>query len=311
MAEECILRLVEDDELSDLVELLRTPEVQNLARFFARNLARAKCLRSMHFSLIFPGIRERREAEAITQVLNEYSLGDGMWDAGHFTPKFYDAVHRRMMQGGKEKLIDDLVRDAREHLDRLTAEDPQFGTWLRALEQSAAMALWSAFESLASDLWVYAVNSRPNLFAARVMKQFSESLQRQRLSSRSIPIGIAAKYSFDLRNHIGDIVADGIDFTSMSDVKKAYTSAFELDKKEQEILEAQELKRLVLIRNLIAHRSGVVDAEFKERTGCSDNVGDELKIDDGLEKQLMAAVESAGVYLLKMVDSSLAKSSSA
>ena len=63
------------------------------------------------------------------------------------------------------------------------------------------MAAWSAFESLAADVWTYAVNSRPDLFAIEMLRAFNESLP-EGVSSRSIAIGVAAKHNFDLRNCI-------------------------------------------------------------------------------------------------------------
>jgi len=308
-SDECILRFVKVTELDDFIAVLRAPEVQNLAKFFARNLARADDLRYMYLHLIFPNVMAEREMKVMTQVIKERAVERVMGSDDRFTPEFLKEVYRRVMEDGEEAIDSYLARGARERVENLTARDPQFGRWLNALQQNAATALWSAFEALASDLWIQAVNSRPDLFAKRVMQQFSESLQRHGLSSRSIPLGVAAKYSFDLRHHIGDIIADVIDFTSLDVVRKAYKSAFGIDEEGQRLLEADRLRKLVLIRNLVVHRGGVVDVAFKERTGCPDKVGDELTIDEDSASQFVDAVKAAGLYILKLVDSCLATAS--
>ena len=167
------------------------------------------------------------------------------------------------------------------------------------------MALWSAVESLASDVWICAVNLRPDLFAARVLRDFSEALP-EGMSSRSIPLGIAARYKFDLRRCIGDIIGKRIDFTNLDDIRKAYKSAFELDDEGTQLLQSEKLKHLVLIRNLIAHRNGVIDDQFKLKTKSAEEVGEELTITDEIAANFAVLVEKVGLHLLRIADDALA-----
>jgi hypothetical protein len=290
------------DDLRGFVDSLRTPQLRAVATFLQSNLIRAANLREMHFELIYPPILGNWRMKIMTEVIRERVVSKVLED-DKFTVEFQQEVDRRL-RAQEEELVLFLAEGASEQIKRLSKEKPTFAGWLRALEQSSVMATWSAFESLSSDAWIYAVNSRSDLFAAKVLKAFNENLP-EGMSSRSIPIGIAAKYDFDLRNCIGDIVGQRIDFTLPGEIRKAYKAAFDLDAVGEDMLRSEELKQLVLARNLIAHRSGIIDEEYKEKSSSFQAVGEELSVTNEQGIAFMEVVRNTAVYLLRVVDGTL------
>jgi hypothetical protein len=296
-------RTMKASDLDGFINTIQTLELKPLAKYFARNVERAEDLRFAHLNLVYPVIYEGLQNRIRTEVIKDRVIEKIIVDH-QFTPEFLKEVKRRVDELKDPSAEQYLDQGADSYLKEMCERNPSFATWLRALEQSSAMAAWSAFESLAADVWTFAVNSRPDLFAIEMLRAFNESLP-EGVSSRSIAIGVAARHNFDLRNCIGDIVARGIDFTSLSDIKKAYTAAFNIDEETRSLLDSNELKQLVLVRNLIAHRSGVVDVQFKEKTKWDVEVGTELQIDIDLATKLIKTVTAAGILLVTAVDTCL------
>jgi hypothetical protein len=291
-----------DGTKADWTTSLLTQELHSFAKFFESNLGRATDLRGMHLELIFPRIMEEWRLKTMTQVIKDRVVPRTM-NKDTFTPEFMAEVNRRM-QETREESIKFLVDGARRTLDELSKSKPEFARWLRALEHAGIMAAWSAFETLAADLWTFAVNSKPDQFATKVLRTFNEGAP-EGMSSRSIPIGIAAKYKFDLRHCIGDIISQRIDFTLPSEIRKAYAAAFGLDSTTEGMLDSEDVKQLLLARNLIAHRSGVIDSHYLERAGSAQSVGEELTISEEDFQRFIEAVRKIGTRLLQIVDDAL------
>jgi hypothetical protein len=295
-----ILRDVEKSALDNFISSLKTPELRSLANYFDRNLRRAENLRVKHMHLIFAEVMDQLHMRTATEVLKD-GFKKQVLAGGKFTDEFHAEVVRRMSEaeGGHPEVA--LARGADERIEHLKRQDADFGNWLRALDHSSVVAMWSAFETLVSDVWIFAINSRPDLFAVRVLQGFNELLP-EGMSGRCIPVGLAAKYNFDLRHCVGDIIGKRIDFTSLQDILKAYKTAFDLDEKGVALLRSADLKRLGRIRNLVVHRSGLIDVKFKKQTGCSEAIGDEFVLAEGDGSLFIQVVTDVGTHLVKTVD---------
>jgi hypothetical protein len=79
-----------------------------------------------------------------------------------------------------------------------------------------------------------------------------------------------------------------------------------LDDEGTQLLQSEKLKHLVLIRNLIAHRNGVIDDQFKLKTKSAEEVGEELTITDEIAANFAVLVEKVGIHLLRIADDALA-----
>lgn len=148
------------------------------------------------------------------------------------------------------------------------------------------------------------MNHRPDLFALKVIKMFEERLP-QGMSAKSIPLGIAAKYNFNLTNHIGDIIGQRIDFTDLREIKKAFTTVAEIDEHTIRLFQDPVMKELLLVRNLIAHRGGFIDETFKKQANHSGKVGEQIDVPAETIMKYMAVVTLAGGGLMKAVDEAL------
>ncbi len=125
---------------------------------------------------------------------------------------------------------------------------------------SAQVALaWTAFEMLATDLWISALNEAPNPLAVRFASSMAEKQQ-----GKSVAISQLAEYGrrdFNLSSVMGTLLKDigKADFTSLRSTKFAYEKAFG---EKIALFDHNGLQVLELVRNLVLHNAGIIDAKF-------------------------------------------------
>ena len=186
-------------------------------------------------------------------------------------------------------------------------EDETARRSFRYLVYAFVVNTWTAFECLAKDLWIAALNARPRQLAQPAFKHIGEGDESgSGLSSRCIPVGLAARHDFVLSSCLGTILSKRFDFTSVSGIRVAYRAAFEPAERLQEILGSRELAFLEGARHLVVHRAGVVDDEFNRRTGLEKTVGEPIEFEKDEIQRLANTTVVAGTKLLELVDQAIA-----
>jgi hypothetical protein len=193
-------------------------------------------------------------------------------------------------------------------LDSWASRQPELVAGIRTVLLAQISLAWTAMEILSEDLWIAAVNERPNPLATNFAKTTQPKGQE-----KSITISQLAKYgehTFDLSKLMGTLFAaeQKADFTSLASTNSAYEKAF---CKSVTTLDGADLRLLELVRNLIVHGAGVVDDDFIERlkeTGLKAHhlcVAVELDkpfpIDAAVVNQFAIASATAGADLLQSV----------
>jgi hypothetical protein len=177
---------------------------------------------------------------------------------------------------------------------------------LDAIMSTIIVGTWTAFETLAGDLWVRAVNRFPRLLsrlngrpvridelarrktstgATGYMKRMNlrddggeaDYFDVDDSSSKGITLGEIHKItrgSCDLSQSMGDLLVSTkkVKFTSLADIREAYSLAFsEKCKKARpdkidEALADNRLKATSLVRNLLVHKGGVADSVYVDES---------------------------------------------
>lgn len=124
---------------------------------------------------------------------------------------------------------------------------------IEAVLAAMITAAYAAFETMAADLWIAAVNRSPDL-----AKRFSE-----KHPDRQIPLNVLAGYGFDASKSMGRILAENrrVSFISFNEIRNAYRDVYRDDlgsifSDVKAVMEAEK------VRHLIAHRDGIVDEKF-------------------------------------------------
>jgi len=155
---------------------------------------------------------------------------------------------------------------------------------IRTLMATQIVGVWATFETLATDLWVASLNARPRSLAC--LSGFPQRIGRAAEGKpahggksqdnsddgKSISLDRLARLTrgtFDTRQLMGDLLRRRFAFTTLTGIRKAYSSAFsEREKKLQTkgidaALSSSSLSALAATRNLIVHRGGNVDDEYR------------------------------------------------
>jgi hypothetical protein len=182
---------------------------------------------------------------------------------------------------------------------------------LDALSSSAVIICWTAFESLAADLWVEAINYSLHLAEEVLNRQQPPrrgDSSDSRAQEKSIHLHKLAKYGYDLRNKMGFLLRDEkkVQFDQLSYLKAAYKDAFG-ERSEELFLRYQDLSLIEALRNLFAHRGGIIDENFLKRTKKRKEFGDlskgaELHLNRSMLQSLVDTTIKCCIELVGLVD---------
>jgi hypothetical protein len=195
------------------------------------------------------------------------------------------------------KLIDSLLVEMHH------SRDPG----LQPMLANQVIGVWTAFETLAVDLWVASLNAMPTLAAAVVTslevqergktdgKKHEEARgaddeddeePSEYFDVKNVPfwkLWKISEHTFDLSNSMGTLLKPRFRFGRMAGISKAYTAAFGdflteyrqgreravgVDvAKAEEAGEERLLNTLYAVRNVMTHRAGFPDKLFFDRIG--------------------------------------------
>lgn len=143
------------------------------------------------------------------------------------------AVYQRARELAAESDKDPAVLEHRDlhissSVDRILGQ-PDTQQALVSLVYAAVAFLWTAFESVCRDAWTTALNARGVTLAQRILGELRRDDGEPDISRRQISVGLLAQYGFDLRDHLGTVLASKFDFSSVKGTKVAYEAAFGKD----------------------------------------------------------------------------------
>lgn len=170
---------------------------------------------------------------------------------------------------------------------------------IEAVQAALVMSAYAAFETLAADLWITAVNRRHQLARNWLEKN----------PDRQLPGNVIAGYGFNLERVMGTILRDTkkITFESLDDIMKTYKDSFKID--VDSIFDpVEDLIKAEKTRHLFAHRGGLVDQKFKSQMSrypeyAAALIGERLRLTGPVTASHVGACCKSGIALLKTVDS--------
>jgi hypothetical protein len=162
-----------------------------------------------------------------------------------------------------------------KHADRQLAHVPSLGVkiGLNGLLSSMVTGTWTAFETLAGDLWEEALNVRPDLLADFCGAPDRIQKLTQKRQGRTLQNGPKFGKSIDFaRSPAGKALADGhgthhrenlVTFGSLPKIRAAYSCAFKRRyARIDNALSHSSIDTLNHVRNVLVHKSGIVDAQY-------------------------------------------------
>jgi hypothetical protein len=131
---------------------------------------------------------------------------------------------------------------------------PEGKEGLDTLMSAQLVLAWTAFETLAGDLWEAAINTH------------HPTLIQKACGGQAIPVRLLIEnHGFDLRNKMGTLLIDHLDrpFQSLKSMRERYQSTFpEGWASQRSFWDDKNISAASSIRNLIVHKSSIVDRKF-------------------------------------------------
>jgi hypothetical protein len=170
-------------------------------------------------------------------------------------------------------LVRDVIETGGAPVIMLTSAAPGSQGWDTML-MSYIPAMWTIFETLASDVWEAAVNANPDRLAqlkANRMKKGKVSTPSAQdtfddTPGKHVKLEFLQFYRWDLTNRMGTVHRTRFDFARLDGIREAYASAFaekfsDIDK----ALSDDAIDVLSTLRNSIVHKGGIADKEYLQR----------------------------------------------
>ena len=163
---------------------------------------------------------------------------------------------------------------------------------IQSLNQ-CTLLMWSAFEVLASDLFVRLINMRPQLASTLIRNENTKNLYRQKDITQSL-----ANYDYDVSGHMGDILIEQARLDSLPTIKDVYRVLLGSGSSGLlTILDRKEFWYLYKARNVIVHRASIVDEQFRCDTGVTIQVGNKFRVTADEFDKFLVMVAEAGVAM--------------
>lgn len=211
---------------------------------------------------------------------------------------------KKRIESGDQKMKDIYEREQKIAFGFLENSFNKLGlsSGAEAWMSAQITGVWTAFESMAEELWRIALNLHP--------EGLSELKGGKRGSSedKKIDMSFLHRHSYDLSDKMGDVLCERYSFDKLEDIRKAYRDAFYCDEdKINAVIEDRSLDAISLTRHAIVHNGGIIDEKFLRRkadlpAGILGEAGKPLPLDGLVVRTLIVPVISKGWQLIESVD---------
>jgi hypothetical protein len=178
------------------------------------------------------------------------------------------------------------------------------------LMTAQVILMWTAFESLAGDLWEDAVNAHPKTLAVGCSKLPDPKQNKGNKSpGKMIQIHELDLRGYDVSKAMGTILRERRDFDKLSRIIETYGYTFPHPAKvnDESFWKNADLRAVCAIRNLLVHSAGIVDGDFIQQRGTDLRLahykdGDKLRLEGDVVYELVMGLLSFCNELIRDVD---------
>jgi hypothetical protein len=193
------------------------------------------------------------------------------------------------------------IKASMQHIQSIRADDTPLSHGIDSWLSAQLVEGWTAFETLTGDLWEAALNCHPAQLSDLKSKGGGGD-------GKTVPLHLLQKFKYDLSKSMGTVLKEKRSFDKLSEIREYYSEAFHTDGVAVlSALEGQSLDALNQVRNLIVHRSSIVDQRYLDRTRNlagvpTAAVGSTIVLDGQIVSDLLVPVLKCGVALIDAVD---------
>jgi hypothetical protein len=191
----------------------------------------------------------------------------------------------------------DLFREDINNFLLAVHESKNVSSAVSELHAQGIVLIWSAFEVLARDLFVFCLNRKPELVGKIIQNESTKRL----FQLKGLDFELLSQHRFDVSHAMGDILVQIHDLGNLAAMKACFTALFPNEAALRDSLSGSDLWLLSQRRNLIVHRRGIIDMKYLDSTGETLPLGSLIRIRSSDIKQSLDTVCSVGASLIKVV----------
>jgi hypothetical protein len=228
----------------------KTPALRQSARAFVDNVKRMACFSRFPGEVFIAG-RKFQWAFQRPHVTSIDTTGKLF-----VAPRMSDEEFIEMWSGRRSPDPDYAFDEETEAAYRHSPDT--YRPMFEALMSTQLIMAWTAFETLAGDLWEAAVNCHPQTLATLDSKSATADAKGE---GKSLPMFFLERYHYDLREKMGTILKEHrCNFQKLDGIIKAYRLAFPkmCEVSAEDFWANRDVKSLSATRNVIVHRAGPV-----------------------------------------------------
>lgn len=295
-----MLGTINDDRTLEAFLKKSTVDFLNpIAESFFGNLKHIRAL--MHLpDLMFIMAESER---GIRTLSLEWARQNWGMDYEAFTKKVLEDVKPFIEHTAPKEFYEEVYNNSQKRFQKYL-QDPEdgpiFSASINVLYSTAILYCWTVLECVATDCWVAAVNANAQPLGQMAITSL-EDQEPGEISSKQIPVGLAAKHGFDLRFCLGDLLKSKFDFTSVVGIKKAYKVFGPLSDYVEEAFAFPLLSELEATRHVIVHRAGKVDEDYKKRLQSVLEIGTTISFSQKSVMDFQGISSVVGLSLLTFV----------
>lgn len=254
---------------------LPSDSLKSVFETYVANMNEVLCVVQSSFNLILHAQLEK-QANQIFQKNRLLARANGLRGGYH---EDRERILREAQKLTKEELDEngfessEVLNCVVETLNELEKDEAIETSNFSTLRQSIVI-LWSATESLVRDIVRIVLNQDKNL----AIYFFESSTTSPYWNKKNISYEHFKDHDFDLSEKLGDVALEINACSNSTSMGSAYAFLLGPDSETCKILKSKEFFYLCRLRNIIAHKNGVVDKKFKDETQCVEPIGERLKV---------------------------------
>lgn len=188
-------------------------------------------------------------------------------------------------RSGSDKGKDDFQHMTLKFLNDCLENNNELKIASKELLRQGIVLLWSVFEVLSRDFIKIFVNNNPEFF--------------DKFGKKEIPTILLKEFSYDLSDHLGDVLIENVDWSNLNRIKEIYFKLFSENKDLKKSLKSGLLWKICQRRHLIVHRRGLIDQQYIEKTDDNFEVGEMLPIESSELIDYLLEVRNTGIEIIK------------
>jgi hypothetical protein len=291
---------------------LKTETLRAVGAAYERNIRRVYSLVLFAPAAIWMAITVQRHTDKIEHKYPQKDKRTRIALIDQAVKKELDLHSEILRKGGKEAdVLFEQQHKVSFHI--LSSQSGDFSDGPEAWMASQIIATWTAFESMAEDLWEAALNTKPKILA-RLSGRNQSRAAKSGDDPKKIRLDWLYQHDFNLANHMGTIFLEEkrYSFDNLDGIRDAYTDAFSVDGEAvAKLISNNSLDASSLIRNNLVHNGGIIDGKYLKRASvlppeALGPLGAPILMDGELVAEINGPVIRTGHALIVAVDDWLA-----